>query len=145
GLGLAALVGGLASSTATTISLAQQGYKNKKIIFPFVFAIVVTSIIMFGRALLEVSIVNRALIYHLVFILGVMVLTSLFVLIVLWFFTRKKKAKAEDLELTSPFRLWPALQFGFLYIIILIVAELGNQYLGQKGVYLASLVSGLAD
>lgn len=145
GLGLTALLGGLTSSTATTISMAQQGNRNKKTLLPFVFGIVIASVIMFARALFEVALVNRALVYHLVFILGGMILVSLIVLIILWILDKSKKAKTEELSLTSPFRLLPALQFGLLYIFILVIAEFGNRYFGQQGVYIASAISGLAD
>lgn len=145
GLGITALLGGLASSTATTISLAQQGAKNKKLVVPFVFGIVIASMIMLGRALFEVILVNRSLIGYLGLILGGMIVASLIVLVVLWFLDRSESTKTEELSLSSPFRLMPALQFGLLYILILIIAELGYRYFGEKGIYIASAISGLAD
>jgi len=145
GLNLTALVGGLASSTATTMSMAQQSKRNKKIVLPFVSAIIITSTIMFIRALLEVAVVNRDLLPQLSYTLGAMIGASLLILIFLWAQGQKKETKTEDLELSSPFQLWPALQFGALYIIILLAAELGNRYFGEQGIYVASLVAGLAD
>ena len=145
GLGISALLGGLASSTATTISMAQQGKKNKAILIPFAFAIVITSTVMFGRGLFEVAVVNRNLFPPLAIILGAMILVSLIILVVLAIMVKREKTKTEELTLSSPFRLWPALQFGLLYIFILVVSELGNKYFGQTGVYLASVISGLAD
>lgn len=145
GLNLTALVGGLASSTATTMSMAQQGKRNKKIVIPFVSAIIVTSTIMFIRALLEVAVVNRDLLGELSMTLGAMIGMSVLILGFIWLRGDKKEAKTEDLELSSPFQLWPALQFGALYVIILLAAELGNRYFGEQGIYVASLVAGLAD
>ncbi len=145
GLGLTALLGGLASSTATTISMAQQGSKNKTIVNPFVFAILITSMMMFGRALFEVAVINPKLLAPLTFTLGGMILMSILVLLILWRWDKGRQTKTEALTLTSPFKLWSALQFGILYLLILVAAELGNKYFGQGGVYVASFLSGLAD
>lgn len=144
GLNLTAFVGGLASSTATTISLSEQSRRNKKIILPFLSAILVTSTVMFGRAIFEVAVLNRDLLPYMALVLGVMIFTSLMLLLILWV-RANKKTKPQELELSSPFRLWPALQFGLLYIFILMATHFGNFYFGQKGIYVASFISGLAD
>ncbi len=145
GLGLTALVGGLASSTATTMSMAQQGKKNKKVVIPFVAAIVITSTIMLVRALIEVAVINPILLPKLVYTIGSMIVVSVLILLFIWLGGKRKEAKTDALELSSPFQLWPALQFGLLYVLILLAAEFGNRYLGDQGVYLASVVAGLAD
>ena len=45
----------------------------------------------------------------------------------------------------NPFELGPAIRFGLLYAIILVVARLAQEYLGQGGIYAYSVVAGLAD
>ncbi len=146
-IGLLALVGGLASSTATTISLAQQGRKNGKLALPLAFGVCVASAIMLLRALAEVAVVNRLLLPELSLTLGAMIGANLLAMGVLgWRLMGEGKGpKAEEPQLSSPFRLWPALQFGLLYIGILALAQLGQRYFGHGGVYAASAVSGLAD
>jgi uncharacterized membrane protein (DUF4010 family) len=51
----------------------------------------------------------------------------------------------EDVQISNPFELRPAITFGILYGIILLVARAGQVYLGETGVYLSSIASGLAD
>ena len=49
------------------------------------------------------------------------------------------------MQLSNPFSLLPALKFAVFFVVILVVAKLAKQELGDQGLYLASLVSGLAD
>lgn len=146
GLQVTGILGGLASSTATTTSMAQQSKQNHSASSAFVFAVVAASGMMFLRVGLEVFVVNRSLLPKIAVVLGSMVLATL--LVMAFFFWRgmnKKKAKSKDLKLASPFQLGPALKFGAFYIIVLIAAEFAQKYLGSSGVYLASAASGLAD
>ena len=50
-----------------------------------------------------------------------------------------------DLKLDNPFSLKPALIFGALFLAILFLSKIANIYLGSSGVYLASIISGVAD
>ena len=51
----------------------------------------------------------------------------------------------EDVQITNPFELRPAITFGLLYGLILLVARAAEMYLGDTGVLLSAFVSGLAD
>lgn len=147
GLGLTGLVGGLASSTAVTSSLAEQSKQNQKVVTPFTFAVIIASAVMFVRVGFEVFILNRELLPQLATTLGVMFAVSGVALACLWYYSSRadQQKKSEDLKLNSPFQLAPALKFGIFYIFILIAADLANKFFGESGVYAASAVSGLAD
>ena len=56
-----------------------------------------------------------------------------------------QKEQAEDVKLSNPFSLGPALKFAGFFVVILLVAKVAKDQLGNKGLYLASLASGLAD
>jgi len=45
----------------------------------------------------------------------------------------------------NPFRLVPAITFGVLYVVILVASNWAQVYFGDAGVYLSSVVAGLAD
>jgi len=45
----------------------------------------------------------------------------------------------------NPFELWPAFTFAVLFTMILILSKTAQMYLGNKGIYITSLISGLAD
>ena len=51
----------------------------------------------------------------------------------------------EKLETANPFELWPAIKFGILFAIILFVSKAAQQYLGNQGVYISSMLAGIAD
>jgi uncharacterized membrane protein (DUF4010 family) len=51
----------------------------------------------------------------------------------------------EDVVVTNPFELRPAITFGLLFGLILLIARAAQLYLGDTGVYISSFVSGLAD
>jgi len=57
-IALTGIVGGFVSSTATTVSMAEQSVANETLYHVCAFAVVVASIIMFPRALIEVAVVN---------------------------------------------------------------------------------------
>lgn len=147
GLGLTGLLGGLASSTAVTTSMAEQSRRNRKLSSPFAFAVIVASAVMFLRVGFEVFILNRELLPKLAVTLGVMFAASGVVAGFLWWKSSKAehRKKSKELELSSPFQLSPALKFGIFYVFILIFANLANRFFGASGVYVASAVSGLAD
>lgn len=146
GLNMTGLVGGLASSTATTLSMATQSKRNLKIVIPFVTAVIISSLVMFVRVGFEVFVINRSLLPTLIIPLGVMIATGLIIVGVLWVQSHSKKTvQAEELKLSSPFQFWPALQFGLFYIFVLAFAHFANLWFGEEGLYLASAVSGLAD
>lgn len=148
GLSLTGLVGGLASSTAVTSAMAVESKSNRKITTPFTIAIVLANVVMFGRVGFEVSILNRTLLPQLAISLGAMLLASGGVLIFLWQMSnhsdRRQKPKNE-LKLSSPFQLAPALKFALFYVLILFVAHFANEFFGTQGVYAAAAFSGLAD
>jgi uncharacterized membrane protein (DUF4010 family) len=148
GLGITGLVGGLASSTAVTTSMAEQSKRNKKIQNPFTFAVVIASAVMFIRVGFEVFVLNRELLSNLAVTLGAMLVASGGVLGFLWWSSSKKEQQQKskkELQLSSPFQLAPALKFGIFYVVILVLSNLANRFFGESGIYAAATVSGLAD
>jgi uncharacterized membrane protein (DUF4010 family) len=47
--------------------------------------------------------------------------------------------------LSNPFEIGPAVKFGLLYALILLVSRTAQLYLGDIGIYASSVLSGLAD
>jgi len=56
-----------------------------------------------------------------------------------------KKRQLLGTEPQEPFSLGPALKFAAFFVAILFVAKIAKLYLGNEGLYLAALASGLAD
>lgn len=150
GLGLTGLLGGLTSSTAVTAAMAVQAKKSPAIQNACAFATIIANATMFARVLVVVALLDRTLMLNLFWSLGTMTLAAIIAALYLWQTSKQSKEKEgeggpEELNLKNPFSLGPAIKFSLFFVFILVVAKTATIYLGDKGLYLASLVSGLAD
>lgn len=143
GIGLTGLLGGLASSTAVTLSFAQRSRNNLSLGKPFALAIMLAWTVMFGRVLIEVAVVHASLLETLWLPITVAGLLGLGYGLYLYFSPHTEDE--EDVDVTNPFELAPAITFGLLYGFILLATNAAEQFLGSTGLYLSSIVSGLAD
>ena len=143
GIGLTGLLGGLASSTAVTLSFAQRSRKNSDLGKPFALAIMLAWSVMFARVMIEVAVVHAPLLKTLWLPITVAGLLGLGYSIYLYFSPRADDE--EDVTVSNPFELGPAITFGLLYGFILLATNAAEQFLGSTGLYLSSIISGLAD
>lgn len=143
GIALTGFLGGFVSSTATTVSMAEQTTDSPGIYQVSAFAIVVASVVMFPRALVEVAVVNPALLPHVAVPLGLMTAAGVLAAVAVYWRSTREDGVTADIE--NPFRLQPALVFGALFAAVLLVSESANAVLGVSGVYATAFVSGLAD
>ena len=143
GIGLTGLLGGLASSTAVTLSFAERSHIDPDLERPFGLAIIIAWTTMFPRVLVEVAAVNPALLRRLVLPMVAAALVGAAYAAYLYLSQRTKTQ--EEVAFSNPFELAPALKFGLLYAVILLVSRAAQIYLGDPGIYISSLVGGLAD
>lgn len=143
GIGLTGLLGGLVSSTAVTLSFSQRSKKESALAKPFALAILIAWTIMFGRVLVEVAVTNRPLLGEVWLPITAAGLGGLIYGAYLYFAPRS--SEAGGVAVSNPFELGPAITFGLLYGLILLVARAAQFYFGDTGVYLSSVLSGLAD
>ncbi len=145
GIGLTGLIGGLASSTVTTLSFARRSIESPALNRHFAVAILLASTVMFPRLLMQIAVVNQALMARMVVPIMVMALTGLGVAVWYFFRTRNDKSKAEPLTLNNPFSLRSALSFALVFATILMLTRLAITYLGGTWLPVVALVSGLTD
>ncbi|MNM55137.1 hypothetical protein D3C81_662700 [compost metagenome] len=145
GLLLTAVVGSIVSSTAMTVTLSHL--HERKSLHPLLACgLLATSAVMFPRVLLEVGAVNPALLGQLLAPLLVTTLVYAGGAFLFWRRARQADDNATaEAPLKNPFELMPALRFAALLALILFLVEAARHYLGDIGVYLVSLISGLAD
>jgi uncharacterized membrane protein (DUF4010 family) len=62
-----------------------------------------------------------------------------------YYYFAQRTDEASDVELSNPFELGPAIKFGILYAVILLVAKVAQYYFHDAGVYVASAFAGLTD
>ena len=143
GVGLTGILGGLASSTAVTLSFAQRSRDASTLAKLFALAILLAWTIMFARVIVEVAALNRPLLARLWLPMAVGA-AGLAYCGYLYFAQRSGTDEQQD-DFANPFQLKPALTFGALYALILVAANATRMYFGETGVYVSSILSGLAD
>lgn len=144
---LTAITGGLASSTAVTLSLAQLARQQKKLNSNYLFmaGVLVASSIMYIRVAIEVLIVNPGLLHPLWIPLTIMLVSTGISAIWLWKKSENSPDKQPDIALKNPLQFFTAIQFGLLLAVILVLAAAMQQWYGDEGIYLLALLSGLMD
>ncbi len=147
GIGVGGFLGGLISSTAVSLSFSGLSKKSAKIINPFVFGILVASSAMFFRVLVTVSVIHSDLLPLISLPLALMGLTGLACAGYYWFQRDNEALKftAKDLNLKSPFQLWPAIQFGLIFAALIFISKFAADYFGDEGVYVTAFFSGIFD
>jgi uncharacterized membrane protein (DUF4010 family) len=146
GVGLTGLLGGLASSTAVTLTFAERSKGQDALAGPLALGIVIAWTIMFARVLVEVAAVNAPLLLDVWLPITAGGAAGLAYGTVLYVRQRPKgDEEDEETNFANPFELGPALTFGVLYAVILVVARAAQMYFGDAGVYASAIASGVAD
>ncbi|CAD5108688.1 MgtC/SapB family protein [Zestomonas carbonaria] len=144
GLLITALLGGIVSSTAMTLTLARL--HERRGLEPLLAAgLLATSALMFPRVLLEAGVLNPALLGALAWPLGGAALVYAGGALMYWRQAHADETPDTEAPLKNPFELVPALRFALLLALILFLVEAARRHLGDAGVYLVSLLSGLTD
>ncbi|NOR89985.1 MAG: DUF4010 domain-containing protein [Anaerolineales bacterium] len=146
GIGITGLLGGLVSSTATTLSFAGRSKTNAGLSTVLAQGILLASCVMFPRVLIEVAVVNPALVRQVVVPLATMLIAGVIAVYVLWRLGRaEEKVDHGGIELSNPLRLKTAITFGLVFAVVLVAVEAANEYFGSAGVYIASMLAGITD
>ena len=140
---LMGLLGGLVSSTAVTLSCAEKRRQNPALSSAYALATGIACVMMFPRVLLEAFVINLALAKQLV--IPIASAAVLGILVIAVGVLRLKPGHEEEVAVTNPFRLMPAVKFGLMLAAILFLAKAAQLYLGNLGVYVASAAAGLTD
>ncbi|MBP9113266.1 MAG: MgtC/SapB family protein, partial [Polyangiaceae bacterium] len=145
GLLATALLGGLVSSTAVTLTFAGRSKETPALVPISTVAIVAASSTMFLRLIVVVAVVDRQLLTNLALPLGTMAAVGYTVAIVLFRRQSNRTGSTEPIQLRNPFELKSAIQFGLLYGAILFVAKAAQIYVGSGGLYASAVLAGLTD
>jgi uncharacterized membrane protein (DUF4010 family) len=145
GVLLSALLGGVYSSTVTTVALSKRAAREKR---PHLFsgATLLASGMMYLRLAGLVTIFNRSLILT----LGMpFLLLALAGIAAGWVWSRRPDAKTGEIvrefEPRNPLELRAALLFAGLFLAIVVITHLVVTYLGKTGVYSLAAVMGVTD
>lgn len=144
GVSMAGIFGGLASSTATTLSFAERSQKALKSSRAFALAVILANGVMFVRTFIEVAVVNPSLSAGLLLPFALLLLVTLLFSYVLWRKVHQLQGR-ETIELSSPLSILSAIKVAVLFAAILAVVKVAHAYFSSSGVYVVSLLSGMAD
>jgi uncharacterized membrane protein (DUF4010 family) len=144
GLGVTGIVGGLASSTAVTLTFSGKARELPALRISCALAVVLASSIMFPRVLVEIAIANANLLPRVSPPIAAMGIAGL---IASWRLGRRSSRleTAPDVDLKNPFELSSAIKIALLYAVVLFGAKAATVYFGSKGTYAAGVLGGLTD
>jgi uncharacterized membrane protein (DUF4010 family) len=144
GLRISALLGGIVSTTATTMALAVRSREAPECSGQLATAAVAANAVQFPRVLLLVYVVDPGL--------GARLLLPCIVAAAAglaggWWAARRiaREEPAMDLGVSNPFALIPAFKYAAFFVAVLFVLRLAETFAGESGVYLTSVLAGAAN
>lgn len=140
---LGGVLGGLISSTATTVSYARHSRQTPEETRLAALVILIASAVALLRVLVEIAVVASAALPvlgpPLAALLGWMALLAAG----LYALVHGKIAHTPGQE--NPAELKPALVFGGLYAVVILGVAVARDYVGDTGLYAVAAISGLHD
>lgn len=140
---LSGVLGGIVSSTATTVSYARRTKKIPELANLAAVVILIATAIQFIRVMFEVALVapeQMAAVFPP--IIAVMLLVAA---MGVGFFFLRGKAESEIPDQEDPSDLKAAIIFGLLYCFVLFAVAIARERFGEQGLYVVSAISGLTD
>ncbi|MGE0161360.1 MAG: MgtC/SapB family protein [Gemmatimonadales bacterium] len=142
GTALAGILGGVVSSTATTVTYARLSKEDESRTPVAVVIVWIASGIVFVRVLVEIAVVAPSFLPVAAGPIGVMMLVVAIGTPLIW--RARKQRDAHALEPQNPAQLKPALAFGALYAAVLFLVAAAQDFLGAAGLFAAAAVSGIS-
>ena len=143
GTALAGLLGGVISSTATTVSYSRTTKTDQAATRTAAVVIWIASGVVFVRILIEIGAVAPGFLPVAAGPIGIMLLIFAVTAVLIW---RSATVPSDSpLQPGNPSELKPAILFGALYTGVLFVVAAAEDLLGSAGLFAAAAVSGLTD
>jgi len=137
------VLGGLVSSTATTVSYARRTRAAPQNSAMSALVIMIASTVVFARVLAMIGIVAPGLFPTMAGPLGAMLGVTVLIAGSLWLLTRREPVVLANPE--NPSEIKPALIFGLLFALVLVGVAVARARFGSEGLYTVSILSGLSD
>jgi uncharacterized membrane protein (DUF4010 family) len=143
GLLVAGLLGGVISSTATTVSSARRVRGASRGVRLASLLIMIASTVAILRVLVEIALVAPRSFAELALPLALMLGAMASVSAGAHFFWRRETGGLPEQQ--NPAELKTALIFALVYALIKLAVAAGKEQFGQTGLYLVAVISGLTD
>jgi uncharacterized membrane protein (DUF4010 family) len=144
GAAVIGLLGGLVSSTATTLVFARHARGQEHLVKTATLVILLANLMVMLRLELLAGVLAPTLLLPLGAVLGSGLLLGLAIVAWDW---RSLAGEGEQPmpDVANPTEIRIALGFGAIYALVLFVSSWLQDYAGSKGLYIVALASGLTD
>lgn len=139
------ILGGIISSTATTVSYARKAKDSKFAGKISAFVILVAVTVSLVRVLIEVGVVIPEKLPQIILPFIVLFIFMALLSVALFYTINKEKNASEMPEPKNPAQFKSALFFGILYGLILLAVAFTKEEFGDSGLYIVSVIGGLAN
>jgi uncharacterized membrane protein (DUF4010 family) len=143
GWAIAGGLGGLVSSTATTLSFSAKAREGQDQISALAVGVILASTVLYARGAVVVALLDRALAGHLGPRLAVLFGVGLLFAIVQY--RRQKSESGETMPLGNPVELTRAITMGLIFAVVIVVARWAQDRMGTVGLWAVGAVGGLVD
>lgn len=143
GLQFTSFTGALVSSIAVTVTLGRYSQERRHMAF-FQTGVLIATFVALGRILIWVAIFNPAWMTGILPAVGPMMAVNALAAMYLRRQAGSDSGRAS-IKLQNPLQLSTAAQFGLLLALVMFLAEVGRQWLGEPGLLGVSFLSGLVD
>lgn len=146
GVALAGLVGGLASSTATTLAFSRSSRQLPALSSGFALAIVLACTVMLGRVLVIIGVIYSPLVASLWLPFLIMGLPGVVFAVVHFARGAREDPNSPTPEFSNPLGFMTALKFALIYgLVTFLVKAVSSSELAESGLMVISFISGLTD
>jgi len=140
---LGGVLGGLVSSTATTVAFARRAREAPGSASFAALVVMIASTTALVRVLIAAAVVAPVALAHIALPIGVLLASMLLTVSVQFVATTRQAVELP--RAGNPAELRPALFFAAIYACVTIGIAAARDWLGDSGLYLVALISGLTD
>jgi uncharacterized membrane protein (DUF4010 family) len=140
---LAGVLGGLISSTATTVSYARRTVENKNLANLAAVVIVIASCVSLGRVLIEVAAVAPVAFASMAPPFAAILAVSIVIAAVMFLWRPSRDTQMPEQK--NPAELKTAFIFAAIYAVVLLAVAVAKEHFGSAGFYTVAIISGLTD
>jgi uncharacterized membrane protein (DUF4010 family) len=143
---LTAVLGGLYSSTATTVVLARRARAEQSATRQTQAGIVLATTIMYLRLLIIIAVFNRPLAFAVApGLLGLAVLGGVLAAGLYWFGPARKAVSTTAEAPANPLEVGAAAIFAALFIVVSLASSWAAREFGRAGIYALAVIVGVSD
>ncbi|HVS31707.1 MAG TPA: MgtC/SapB family protein [Thermoanaerobaculia bacterium] len=140
---ISGLLGGVISSTATTVSYSRRARQDESAAPLGAVIVMIATAVVLVRVLIEVAVVAPGLLGSVAVPISIVLAVSVVLSLLVWW---RVRGRVEEMpEQKNPTMLRAALVFAAMYAVVLLAVEWVREQAGTAGMYVVAAVAGLTD